>query len=87
MTTAECDRHMNASSEYNCTDTFCNGNDCGYCYMEQPLCEDIAYEYQTEGRCMTIEDCERYMTDSKGKTCNTELFKDNDYVYKYKEQT
>ena len=86
MTKEECDRHMDASKGYNYTNAFFEGNDCVYSYKKQPLCEDIDCEDQTECSCMTIEDSKRYMTDSKGYTCNDELDKGNNCGCRYKEQ-
>ena len=65
LTTVECDKHMNVSNGYNCNDAVCKGNDCGCCYKEQPMCEEIDCEDQMEGRCVTKEDCVRYINDSK----------------------
>ena len=65
LTTVEGDKHMNASNGYNCNDAVCKGNDCGCCYKEQPMCEEIDCEDQMEGRCVTKEDCVRYINDSK----------------------
>ena len=78
--------YIYASKGYNCNHEVYKGNDFGYSFKEQPLCEDIECENQTEGRCMTKEDCERYITNSKGYTCNDKLYKGNDYVFTYMEQ-
>ena len=86
LTTVKYDKHMTASNGYNCNAAVCKGNDCGCCYKEQSMCEEIDYEDQIEGRCMTKEDCVRYMNDSKGYTCNDELCNGTAYAFKYKEQ-
>ena len=44
---------------YTCIDEYCNGNNCEFKYIEEPLCDDIGCEDQIEGRCMTIEECKR----------------------------
>ena len=78
--------HMTTFKEYACTEEICKGNDCECRYKEQPLCEHIGCEDQTEGICMTKEECERYMTEYKDYTCNDESCKDNNCVCKYEDQ-
>ena len=48
---------------------FCKGNDCVSKCKEQTLCEDIGCEDQTDGRCMTKEDYDKSMPDSKEYHC------------------
>ena len=86
MTKEECDKYTTESKGYTCPGEFCKGNDYVYKYKEQPLCEDIGCEDQKEGRCMTKEECDKYMTESKGRTCIDEFCQGNDCVCKYKEQ-
>ena len=86
MTKEECDMHMNTYKGYNCNDKLLKGNEFGCCYKEQPLCEGIDCADQKKCSCMTKEDSERYMSNSKGYTCNDELFKGNDCECSYKEQ-
>lgn len=54
---------------YNCTAVFCKGNDHVCKCKEQRLCEDIGCEDQTDGRCMTKEDYDKSMPDSKKYHC------------------
>ena len=55
---------------YNCTAVFCKGNDHVCKCKEQRLCEDIGCEDQKEGRCMTKDEYDKYMTDSKECNCS-----------------
>ena len=54
---------------HNCTVVYYKGNDCVSKYKEQTLCEDIGCEDQTDGRCMTKEDYDKSMPDSKEYHC------------------
>ena len=78
--------HMIASKGYTCTVEICKGNACECRCKEQPWCENIGCDDQKEYRCMTKEECERYMTEYKDYTCNDESCKDNNCVCKYEDQ-
>ena len=86
MTKKNCTQYAKKYPGYPCNDEFFNGNHCVCSYKEQPLGEHIGCEDQNEGRCKTKEYSARYMTDSKGYTCNDELCKGDDCGCKYKEQ-
>ena len=71
---------------YNCIDEFCKGNGCVCKYIDESLYEDIECNDHTEGRCMTIEQYDKYMTEPKLYSCTDEFYKGNDCECKYKEQ-
>ena len=77
---------MKESKGYTFTYEFFQGNDCACSCKEQPLCEDIECEDQKEGRCMTKEECDKYMTESKRYPFTDDFCKGNDCVCKYNEQ-
>ena len=79
-------RHMTASKGHNCNVEFCKGNDCVCSSEEQSLCEDIECDDQKEGICMTQEECDKYILESKSYTCTDEVCKDNDCVCSSEEQ-
>ena len=59
----------NDSKAFICTDEVCKGNDCVNGSDEQTLYKDIGCEYSKEGRCITKEECDKYIATSKGYTC------------------
>ena len=83
----ECDKYMTESKGCTCTDEFCKGNDCVCKYKEQPLCEDIGCEDQKEGRRMTKDERDKYMTESKECSCTDDsapIITTNDLIHAVK---
>ena len=78
---------MNDSKGYTCNDELCNGTAYAFKNKEQPLCEDIACEDQTEGRYMTKNKCKQYAEKYPGYPNNDELCKGNNGECIYQEQS
>ena len=68
----ERDKYMNDSKACICTDEVCKGNDCVSSSEEQTLYKDIGCEDPKEGRCITKEKCDKFMTTSKRYTCTND---------------
>ena len=66
----ERDKYMNDSKEIICNDEVCKDNNCVCSSEEQKLCKDIGCADPKEGKCITKEECDKYMTTFKGYTCN-----------------
>ena len=65
----ERDKYMTDPKVFICTDEVFKGNDCVCSSEEQPLCKDVGCKDPKEGRCITIEECGKCMTTSKGYIC------------------
>ena len=61
---------MNDSKAIICNDEVFKGSDCKCSSEEQTLIKDIGCADTKEGRCITKGECDKYMTTSKGYTCN-----------------
>ena len=50
------------------------------------MCEDVGYEDQKEGRCMTKKNCTQYAKKYPGYPCTDAFYNGNNCVCSYKEQ-
>ena len=83
MTLVECDEYAKKHPGFSCSGEFCKGSldssDCVCSYYEQPLCIDNGCQDQ-EGKCMTKEKCDNFVTSNEGFSCTDKLCQGKDCV-------
>ena len=86
MSTRLCRKYAKDFPGYFCIDEYCICADCVYMYIKESS-TDIGGADQKEGRRMITEDCINKMTGSIGYPCRDALYKGNDCLCSYHEQT